>query len=92
MSQDLSNSSIPRSMRHKEWCMICSKEMYIHSAALREDGSGVEVFYKCGCGYQLTFLYYGGFIEMFKKAVGIDKLEDDVPSTIYVSPGVVEQE
>jgi hypothetical protein len=52
--------------------MVCGKEMDISPPKLCDDESGVEVYYKCKCGYNLTFLYLNGYVDSFKKAMAMD--------------------
>ena len=58
---------LPKAMARKEWCDVCFKEMELDHSLLREDKSAVEVFYKCKCGYTITFAYAGGFVEAYMK-------------------------
>ena len=58
---------LPKGMQRKEWCDVCFKEMEIDHSCLCEEEGCVKVCYKCKCGYSITFAYWNGFVEAYKK-------------------------
>jgi len=60
---------LPKGMcRDKEFCDVCHKEMKVDRSFLRNDETGIEVWYHCVCGNKIGYCYFNGFIEAYKNA------------------------
>lgn len=60
---------LPKGMQSKEFCDVCFKEMEMYNHYLKSDESAAIVEYKCKCGYHISFAYFGGFVQVYKKAM-----------------------
>lgn len=81
----------PRWIKNTDECPWCSDEMSLVEFFLREDGTAVEVWYKCVEHGFMGYAYDGRFVENFKAQKELEiNVKNGSPSGAVCEDGGIE--